>query len=135
MPFFLAAIAIAGAVAKTAGSISAANSRQEARDAMAKITRLSNAQKKREFLNKFRIAQANSLSIGAGVLGGLDSSRSQGQLAAATSQVGQGVFEFDTKAQFAKTANRKLASAANAEKLGNIAGAIGSAASSLNAVI
>jgi hypothetical protein len=130
MAFFLAAAAVAGVVGKAIGTTQAASDRQEAREAMARITMLSNAQKKRQFLNKFRTVQANNLSVGAGTIGGLDSSRTQGQVAATASQAGQGVAEFEAKKQFAATANRKLSEAAHAEMMGNLAGSLTSVAGS-----
>lgn len=125
MGFFLAALVVSKVIQGIAGA-KAAGDKQDARNALGNITKIDNRRRKAQFLRDSRIMQANALSTGAGTLGGLDSSRSQGQVASTASQTGFGLTELANKERFADTANRNLASAANAERIGNIAGAVGS---------
>ncbi len=80
--------------------------KQGQRAALARITKIRNAQQKRGFKNQFRFAQADTISRGASREGGLSSSRSQGTIASNTSQFGLGLTEADAQERFGKELGR-----------------------------
>lgn len=113
--FGIAALAVSaigvGSSIKAAGDASddasAANATQR------KINKLKNAQAKRQFLRKFRQAQANTLSAGIASGAGLESSRVLGTAASQTTQALTGVKEFEELDKLGAQHGSQLQSAAD----------------------
>lgn len=99
--------------------------RAEARMARAAITRLRNKQAKRSFLKKFRQAQAQALVEGVASGASIDSSGTQGRLAAGRSQFRTAMFEFGKMQDLSRQANRAESAADQSDQMAGTVEAFG----------
>lgn len=119
--------------AKVVGAFGAAKKAKKANRANAaaaanekEIRDIRNLQAKRKFLKDFRLLQASNIAAAGGVEGGLDSSRVQGQNAAATTQAKVGIAEQNKLGELDASA---VANSARAVKYQNQGALISTAAS------
>ena len=96
------------------------------------IRTVRNFQAKRTFLKNFRLLQAETIATGGAIEGGLDSSRSQGQLAASRTQTQVGLEEQKKLASLDASA---VANATAAQKHRNRASTISTIASVASSAI
>ena len=104
----MAAIAIGSAIGSLIGGAKAKKAKKKARTAQLQINRISNFQQKRTFLRNFRASQATAVAAGIGSGAGLESSRTQGQLASNTSKARAASVEQAEQARLSETAATQL---------------------------
>lgn len=88
-----AAVSVVGAIGQARAGRKARKANAAAARTEKEIRSLRNMQAKRRFLKDARLAQAELLSIGGAIEGGLDSSRTQGAMVASRSQAQVGAAE------------------------------------------
>lgn len=89
------------------------------------IRAISNVQRKRAFLNRFRSAQAETLIAGVASGAGLESSGVQATLASQVTQRNIGVSEFEEQQRLSQRATQELASAESLDFFGGLVGQAG----------
>jgi len=90
---------------------SAARRRRQAGRLQREIRLISRVQQRRQFVNRFRQAQAEALSGGVATGAGLGSSAVQGILASQATQFGVATGEFEEQVRLEARAGQRLASA------------------------
>lgn len=129
----MAAFAVAAAAQgiKAIAGLGAAKKRKRAAKLQQQITAISNKQRRRAFLQRFRQAQADALSASVASGAGLESSAVRGTLASQRTQRNVAEGEFVDQARLGAAAASSLSKAADFDLVGGLAGTAGTLALSI----